>query len=91
MWLEKAVLLISLISVLTLIPHLSLIPVLAQNQTGSPTPPSEAMIPPMPTSEPWWTRPEIFVLITVAIISGVVGPLLVAHYGKRHGSKDETE
>ena len=57
----------------------------------NPPPPSEAMIPPIPTSEPWWTRPEIFVLITVAIISGVVGPLLVAHYGKRHGSKDETE
>jgi hypothetical protein len=65
-----------------------------KNQTATPAPAAEnqtATPAPTTVSETWWTRPEIFVPITVAIIGGVVGPLLVARYGKRHRSKDETE
>jgi hypothetical protein len=42
-------------------------------------------------SDPWWTRPEIIVPITVAIISSVIGPIVVSRYGKRHRNADETE
>jgi len=44
-----------------------------------------------PGQQQWWTRPEIFVPITVAIIASVIGPLVVSRYGKKHRSTDDTE
>jgi hypothetical protein len=63
-----------------------------QNQTVTPAPTTQNQtVTPAPTtvSEPqWWTRPEIIVPITVAIISSVIGPIAVSRYGKRHHSTD---
>jgi hypothetical protein len=54
-------------------------------QSDQKTPPTTA------SEQPFWTKPEIFVPITVAIIGSIIGPLVVSRYGKKHRSTDNTE
>lgn len=60
-------------------------------QQTPPPPQNEQQTPPPTSEQPFWTKPEIFVPITVAIIGSVIGPLVVSRYGKKHRSTDNTE